>query len=94
MSKKLQLALLAMLGFSTACSTVKHVPAGDPDKKKGGTEEGQPVSGVEEETAPVIRVLYGVRVTPEQQQRFEEEQRAREELQRQQQQSESSESTK
>lgn len=85
MSKKLQLALLALLGFSTACSTVKHVPAGCGTAKKEGTEEEQPAPDEQEETAPVIRLLYGVRVTPEQQKRLEEEQRLREQQQQEQQ---------
>ncbi len=50
MSKKIKLALLALLGFSTACSTVKN---GTKDKDAG-------IQTVEELDAQ-IRVLYGVR---------------------------------
>lgn len=49
MSKKMKLALLALLGFATACSTVKNGTKG-PEKE----EETQM-------TEPTIRVLYGVR---------------------------------
>lgn len=50
MSKKTKLALLALLGFATACSTVRN------GSKTVETEEGQP-----QITEPAIRVLYGVR---------------------------------
>lgn len=49
MSKKMKLALLALLGFATACSTVKNGTKG-PEKE----EDTQMVE-------PTIRVLYGVR---------------------------------
>lgn len=49
MSKKMKLALLALLGFATACSTVKNGTKG-PEKE----EETRM-------TEPTIRVLYGVR---------------------------------
>lgn len=49
MSKKMKLALLALLGFATACSTVKNGTK-SPEKE----EETQV-------TEPTIRVLYGVR---------------------------------
>lgn len=49
MSKKTKLALLALLGFATACSTVKNGTKG-PEKE----EDTQMVE-------PTIRVLYGVR---------------------------------
>lgn len=51
MSKKMKLALLALLGFSTACSTVKNgTKESDADKQT-----------IEEMEQPQIRVLYGVR---------------------------------
>lgn len=50
MSKKTKLALLALLGFATACSTVKNSP------KSSDSEEGQT-----QIAEPAIRVLYGVR---------------------------------
>ena len=48
MSKKMKLALLALLGFSTACSTVKN---GAKNPEESSTEFVE----------PAIRVLYGVR---------------------------------
>ena len=50
MSKRVKLALLALLGFSTACSTVRQ----------SGVQEGGNSEGVEQ-SEPAIRVLYGVR---------------------------------
>lgn len=49
MNKKTKLALLALLGFATACSTVKN---GTKETEK----EGEP-----QMVEPTIRVLYGVR---------------------------------
>ncbi len=50
MSKKMKLALLALLGFSTACSTVKN-----------GTKDTDAGRQTIEELDAQIRVLYGVR---------------------------------
>lgn len=75
MSKKLQLALLALLGFSTACSTVKH----------SAVTEGEPQTPEQEQTAaPTIRVLYGVPVPPEVQEQREREKREKEAAEQQQ----------
>lgn len=52
MGKKLKFAMIALLGFSTACSSVKKA---EKSKETGKTSE---------EVAPAIRVMYGVR-TPE-----------------------------
>lgn len=48
----MKLALLAILGFSVACSTVKNTSS----KSEGTEEEMQPRT-----EHPAIRVLYGVR---------------------------------
>ena len=53
MNKKLKLALAALLGFSTACSTVKNAPA------KGAEEQKQETGS--QEVPPRIVVMYGVR---------------------------------
>ncbi len=51
MSKKITFAVLALLGFSTACSTVKNTQT-----------EQNPAPETEVNTqSPAIRVLYGVR---------------------------------
>ena len=47
--KSLKLALITLLGFSTACSTVKEAP-------KSSNEKGEAY-----ETTPSIVVMYGVR---------------------------------
>lgn len=53
MNKKIKLAMLAMLGFSTACSTSKR------SAKSGAPEtEAQPSEVIEH---PRIQVMYGVR---------------------------------
>lgn len=62
MSKKLQLALLALLGFSTACSTVKN----------GSKTKEAPVPEQEQTTRP-IRVLYGVRIPPQEEERIRQQ---------------------
>ena len=54
MNKKLKLALAALLGFSTACSTVKNAPA-------KGAEEQKQETGSQEKVPPRIVVMYGVR---------------------------------
>lgn len=50
MTRKLKLALLAMLGFSTACSTIKNAPKGD----------AQDTTRTEKIRIPIM-VMYGVR---------------------------------
>lgn len=59
MKKKLKLALAALLGFSTACSTVRNAPA------KGGEEQKQETGSQEVRDSvkvpPRIIVMYGVR---------------------------------
>lgn len=52
MTKKLKLALVALLGFSAACSSVKNAPS-----KSDGAAEGVTVSP---DDRPAIRVMYGV----------------------------------
>ena len=47
--KSCKLALVALLGFSTACSTVKEAPKSEKEK------------GKKAETVPSIVVMYGVR---------------------------------
>lgn len=52
MSKKIKWALLAMLGFATACSTVRNTARGEnPDQERADTVE----------QTPQIRLMYGVR---------------------------------
>ena len=51
MNRKINLALLALLGFSTGCSSVKHTP-------RDGKTEQEPLSETE---TPAIQVMYGVR---------------------------------
>lgn len=63
MSKKIQLALLALLGFSTACSTVKN----------GEKTTADPKSDKSELSLPAIRVLYGVRPPKDIEQQIEQQ---------------------
>lgn len=51
MSKRITLAVLALLGFSTACSTVKNTQ----------TEQNVAPETEINQQNPAIRVLYGVR---------------------------------
>ena len=51
MGKKVKWALLTMLGFATACSTVKNAP-------QGGPQDQAPDSARVERQ---IRLMYGVR---------------------------------
>ncbi|MBP3482904.1 MAG: hypothetical protein J6K28_05900 [Alistipes sp.] len=51
MGKKLKFAIITLLGFSTACSSVK--------KAEKSTDGKQPQPA--EEVAPAIKVMYGVR---------------------------------
>ena len=59
MNKKLKLALAALLGFSTACSTGKIAPAkgAEEQKQETGSQEVQDSVKV----PPRIVVMYGVR---------------------------------
>lgn len=61
MSKRFKWALLAMLGFATACSTVKNSA-----KQSAKDSDSQPSKGTPEAVNPPteehrIRLLYGVR---------------------------------
>ena len=63
LSKRLKLALLALLGFSTACSSVKEARRGSADKR-GETSEAaaEPAADTTERKVPSRLVLmYGVR---------------------------------
>lgn len=59
MSKKLKLALLTLLGFSTACSSVKNTPAKGGDKQTSEADSVV-VKGSGSDLRHVI-VMYGVR---------------------------------
>ena len=50
LSKRLKLALLALLGFSTACSSVKEARRGSADKR-GETSEAAAASATSEAAA-------------------------------------------
>lgn len=54
MTKKLKLALVALLGFSAACSSVKNAPS----KSEGAREDTSAVPEYRENVP--IRVMYGV----------------------------------
>lgn len=54
MNRKIKLALAALLGFSAACSSVKHTPA----KGAGETETAEPEFRVD--TVQRVVVMYGV----------------------------------
>ncbi len=57
MNRKIKLALAALLGFSSACSTARHAPSKDPDvRQTDPAPELQPGSD-----RPRIMVMYGVR---------------------------------
>ena len=58
MNKKLKLALVALLGFSTACSSVKKAATAD---KKQNNEEQQVDSTKIYPPRPIRVVMYGVR---------------------------------
>lgn len=51
MDKKFRLALLALLGFSTACSTVKSTAKGEGEEPESPSRQEQPVT----------TLMYGVR---------------------------------
>lgn len=87
--KRIKLALLALLGFSTACTTVRK-SAVQPDEGPAGQTEpasqGDEPAPVEAEEVPAIRVMYGVRrpvpLSDELQQQVDSARRAAEERQR------------
>lgn len=54
MDRKIKLALLAALGFSTACSTVRNTAKDSKKSDKSATEATQ------KELHPQIIVMYGV----------------------------------
>lgn len=54
MNRKIKFALAALLGFSAACSPVKHTPV------KGSGEEEVSGTGVQADTVRRIVVMYGV----------------------------------
>ena len=54
MGKKIKLALIGLLGFSTACTSVRK-------SNRTPQEEPQPVERIEQEE-PRIMVMYGVRM--------------------------------
>lgn len=56
MGKNLKLAIVALLGFSTACSSVKTAPKGEGVEKEPAIE--QPVQGRSEQHR--IVAMYGV----------------------------------
>lgn len=51
MGRKVKWVLLAMLGFATACSTVKNNPKQGSDEDTNGVEVSE----------PQIQLMYGVR---------------------------------
>ncbi len=57
----MKLALLALLGFSTACSTVKNSAKADKENKEINSEAAVTGYGEAVDERPQIRVLYGVR---------------------------------
>lgn len=60
MTKKLKLALAALLGFSAACSTVKNAPSkGDSDPRPQSDTTAAPAWGTGDR--PRIVAMYGVR---------------------------------
>lgn len=59
MNKKLIFALAALLGFSTACSSVKNAPVKSEDKPKADSVVVRPYSSID--TTRRIIVMYGVR---------------------------------
>lgn len=54
MNRKIKFALAALLGFSAACSSVKHTPA------KGSGEGEVPETGMQVDTVHPVVVMYGV----------------------------------
>lgn len=59
MNRRVKLAILALLGFSTACSTVKDSPR--RDGKACGSDEAPAPDSVERKIPPRIVLMYGVR---------------------------------
>lgn len=62
--KKLKLAILALMGFSTACSTVKNTASSE--EQAASTEQNAPASDEQVsdttrvEIQPGIKLMYGV----------------------------------
>lgn len=56
MSKRFKWAILALLGFSTACSTVKNTAKGNSERAERADS-----TAVEGSERPQIIVMYGVR---------------------------------
>lgn len=59
MNRRVKLAILALLGFSTACSTVKDSPR--RDGRACGSDEAPAPDSVERKIPPRIVLMYGVR---------------------------------
>lgn len=57
MNRKLKLALAALLGFSTACSTVRNAPKGESEQKQDADTTQVKGSG---SYPPRIMLMYGV----------------------------------
>lgn len=60
MGNKLKFILLTLLGFSTACSTVRN-GAGNDNGAKTQPEPVEEVPEIQEDSIRTIRLLYGVR---------------------------------
>ncbi len=63
MNRKLKLALVALLGFSTACSTVKNAPRDEASPQTDAsarTEKGTEPTTEEPARADRIMLMYGV----------------------------------
>lgn len=56
MNKKLKLALAALLGFSTACTSVKNAP------KESAEQQKQEADTAQVKIPPRVVVMYGVRM--------------------------------
>lgn len=64
MNKKLKIALAALLGFSTACSSVKNTPIKGAEKEQKQEQGQEPEQVLDSIVRPRIVVMYGV-PTPE-----------------------------
>lgn len=60
MTRRLKLFLVTILGFSTACSSVKNAPK-EKDRQGDGDSTAITGSPEPEEDAPRVIVMYGVR---------------------------------
>ena len=63
MGKKVKWALLTMLGFATACSTVKNAPQGKPQDQAPDSETAKSTDSRADSVRVQrpIRLMYGVR---------------------------------